>query len=43
MKKNGDKPELYPLSDLIIVGIGIPVVLIVAVICANFVTSYAGI
>lgn len=43
MKKNEDGVELYPLDDLIIVGLGIPVVLIIAVVCAYFVTSYAGI
>lgn len=37
------KKELYPIKDVAVVVCGIPVVATVAVLCANFVTSYAGI
>lgn len=36
------KKELYPRKDTIQVLMGIPVVMTVAVIIANFATSYAG-
>jgi len=38
----GKKPS-YNTKDTVQVLLGIPVVLTVAVLCANFVTSYAGI
>ena len=43
MKTNENGVELYRIQDLITVAIGIPIVVIVAIVCANFVTSYAGI
>lgn len=38
-----EKKELYRRKDLVQVLFGIPIVAAVAVFCANFVTSYAGI
>ncbi len=42
MSGNNDK-NIYPAKDVITILCGIPVVLAIAVFCANFVTSYAGI
>ncbi len=42
MENHPEKP-LYSRKDTIQVLLGIPVVCTFAVICANFVTSYAGI
>jgi len=42
MNKTQDKKQLYPSKDVITVVCGIPIVATVAVFCANFLTSYAG-
>ena len=41
-KSDGNKKQLYPAKDVITVLCGIPVVASIAIFCANFVTSYAG-
>lgn len=38
-----DDKKLYSIKDTIQVLFGIPVVMTVAIFCANFATSYAGI
>lgn len=38
-----NKKGLYPFKDTLQVLCGIPIVVTVAVFCANFATSYAGI
>ncbi len=42
MSTSPDKKELYRRKDVITVLCGIPVVASVAIFCANFVTTYAG-
>jgi len=42
MSTNSEKKELYRRKDIITVLCGLPIVAIVAIFCANFITSYAG-